>query len=57
LSLRLSILRRFAADPLLQAPQAMTEDQRDHPVVALIRSAATSNHSPAGARMAGGSHS
>jgi predicted patatin/cPLA2 family phospholipase len=37
LSLRLSILRRFAADPLLQAAQAMTEDQRDHPVVALIR--------------------
>jgi predicted patatin/cPLA2 family phospholipase len=32
------MLRRFAADPLLQAAYAMTEDQRDHPVVALIRS-------------------
>jgi predicted patatin/cPLA2 family phospholipase len=35
--MRLSILRRFAADPLLGAALTMTEDQRDHPVVALIR--------------------
>jgi predicted patatin/cPLA2 family phospholipase len=34
---RLSTLRRFAADPLLSTVHAMTEDQRDHPVVALIR--------------------
>src|ERR1700742_4743170 len=34
--MRLSALRHFTADPLLQA-QAMTEDQREHPVVALIR--------------------
>jgi predicted patatin/cPLA2 family phospholipase len=34
---RLSTLRRFAADPLLQTAHAMTEDQRDHPVVELIR--------------------
>ena len=31
------MLRRFAADPLLQPPPSMTEDQREHPVVALIR--------------------
>ncbi len=35
--MRITILRRFAADPLLQAPQPMTEDQRKHPVIALIR--------------------
>ncbi|MCL2417932.1 MAG: patatin-like phospholipase family protein [Conexibacteraceae bacterium] len=34
--MRLSSLRRFSADPLLQATAKMTEDQRDHPVVALI---------------------
>jgi predicted patatin/cPLA2 family phospholipase len=34
--MRLSVLRRFAADPMLPS-QAMTEDQREHPVVALIR--------------------
>jgi predicted patatin/cPLA2 family phospholipase len=37
MSFRLSILRRFAADPLLQTAQAMTEDQREHPVVELLR--------------------
>jgi len=31
------MLRRFAADPLLPTSEAMTEDQRDHPVVELIR--------------------
>ncbi len=35
--MRVTIVRRFAADPLLQAPQPMTEDQRGQPVVALIR--------------------
>ena len=34
--MRLSALRHFTADPLMQA-QAMTEDQREHPVVGLIR--------------------
>lgn len=34
--MRLSALKRFAADPLLQV-QAMIEDQREHPVVALLR--------------------
>jgi predicted patatin/cPLA2 family phospholipase len=37
LKIRLSMLRRFAADPLLQTIGAMTEDQREHPVVDLIR--------------------
>lgn len=37
MKIRLSMLRRFAADPLLQSAYAMTEDQREHPVVALIR--------------------
>jgi predicted patatin/cPLA2 family phospholipase len=37
MKIRLSTLRRFAADPLLQISHAMTEDQRDHPVVELIR--------------------
>ena len=37
MNIRLSMLRRFAADPLLQAAGTMTEDQRDHPVVELIR--------------------
>jgi predicted patatin/cPLA2 family phospholipase len=31
------MLRRFAADPLLPTANAMTEDQRDHPVVDLLR--------------------
>lgn len=31
------MLRRFTADPLLPTAHAMTEDQREHPVVALIR--------------------
>ncbi len=35
--MRVTILRRFAADPLLHTPQPMTEDQREHPVIALIR--------------------
>ena len=35
--IRPSMLRRFAADPLLQAAHAMTEDQREHPVIELIR--------------------
>ena len=35
--MRLSVLRRFAADPLLPTAHAMTEDQRDHPVIALLR--------------------
>ncbi|MDE3131744.1 MAG: patatin-like phospholipase family protein [Acidobacteriota bacterium] len=35
MSFRLSMLRRFAADPLLRTAHTMTEDQRDHPVVAL----------------------
>lgn len=38
MSIRLSILRRFAADPLLPTVQLASDDQRDHPVVALIRS-------------------
>lgn len=37
MSLRLSMLRQFAADPLLPTANAMTQDQRDHPVVELIR--------------------
>ena len=37
MKIRLSMLRRFAADPLLQSAHAMTEDQRDHAVVSLIR--------------------
>lgn len=37
MSFRLSSLRPFAADPLLQGSQAIAEDQREHPVVALIR--------------------
>jgi predicted patatin/cPLA2 family phospholipase len=35
--MRVAMLRRFAADPLLQPPPSMTEDQRRHSVVALIR--------------------
>lgn len=31
------MLRRFAADPLLATAHAMTEDQRDHPLIELIR--------------------
>ena len=38
MSIRLSSLRRFSADPLLQTVPTVSEDQRDHPVVALIRS-------------------
>ena len=38
MSFRLSSLRRFSADPLLQTVPTIQEDQRDHPVVALIRS-------------------
>jgi predicted patatin/cPLA2 family phospholipase len=34
---RLSRLRRFAADPLLVSTHLLSEDQREHPVVALIR--------------------
>lgn len=34
---RLSSLRRFTVDPLLPTAQGINEDQRDHPVVALIR--------------------
>ena len=34
---RLSRLRRFAADPLLVSTRLLSEDQREHPVVALIR--------------------
>lgn len=34
---RPSMLRRFAADPLLPTAQAMTEDLRAHPVIELIR--------------------
>lgn len=37
MSFRLSSLRRFSADPLLQTVPTIHEDQRDHPVVALIR--------------------
>ncbi len=37
MNIRLSMLRRFAADPLLQTAQLMAEDQRNHPVVELIR--------------------
>src|ERR1700728_2018560 len=43
--MRLSAIRRFAADPMLQA-QAMTEDQREHPVVALIRRRREENSMP-----------
>jgi predicted patatin/cPLA2 family phospholipase len=49
MSIRFSSLRRFAADPLLQAVCAMTEDQREHPVVELIRSRREQGSSP-GAR-------
>ncbi len=38
MSFRLSRLRRFAADPLLPTAQLLSEDQRGHPVVALLRS-------------------
>lgn len=38
MSFRLSSLRRFAADPLLVSTRLLSEDQRDHPVVALLRS-------------------
>jgi predicted patatin/cPLA2 family phospholipase len=34
--MRLTVLKRFSADPHL-TPATMTEDQRDHPVVQLIR--------------------
>jgi predicted patatin/cPLA2 family phospholipase len=37
MALRISALKRFAADPFLHTAQPMTEDQRDHPVVRLIR--------------------
>ncbi|MDE3133935.1 MAG: patatin-like phospholipase family protein [Acidobacteriota bacterium] len=37
MKIRPSMLRRFAADPLLGTAQAMTEDQRQHPVIELIR--------------------
>ena len=37
MNIRLSMLRRFAADPLLQTGGAVSEDQRGHPVVELIR--------------------
>lgn len=33
---RLSILRRFSSDPLLARAHSMTDDQRAHPVVALM---------------------
>lgn len=35
-AMRLSMLRKFAPDPLLSEP-VMTEDQRDHPVIDAIR--------------------
>src|SRR5579863_92175 len=38
MSFRLSRLRRFAADPLLVSTRLLSEDQREHPVIALIRS-------------------
>lgn len=38
MSFRLSSLRRFAADPLLVSTRLPSEDQRDHPVVELLRS-------------------
>src|SRR5215472_2229069 len=34
---RLSRFRRFAADPLLVSTRLPSEDQREHPVVALLR--------------------
>ncbi len=37
MSLRLSSLRRFAADPLLPSAPLRGEDQREHPVVELLR--------------------
>jgi predicted patatin/cPLA2 family phospholipase len=37
MSIRLTMLRRFSADPLLHTTSAASEDQRDHPVVELIR--------------------
>jgi len=43
--MRLSAIRRFAADPMLTA-QAMTEDQREHPVVELIRRRREENSMP-----------
>jgi predicted patatin/cPLA2 family phospholipase len=43
--MRLSALKHFTADPLLQA-QAMTEDQREHPVVALLRRRREENSMP-----------
>src|ERR1700709_834693 len=53
--MRLSALKHFTADPLLQA-QAMTEDQREHPVVALIRrrreESSTPGHREDGRRIA-----
>ncbi|HWD70224.1 MAG TPA: patatin-like phospholipase family protein [Solirubrobacteraceae bacterium] len=36
MNIRLSMLRRFAADPLLSTVRAMSDDQRGHPVVDLI---------------------
>jgi len=49
--MRLSIVRRFAPDPLLQ-PLAVTEDQREHPVIKLIRSRREAGSMP-GARSDG----
>ncbi len=46
---RLSVLRRFAADPLLQVRHAVTEDLREHPVVQLIKSRRNQGSQP-GAR-------
>lgn len=37
MKIRFSMLQRFAADPLLAEAPTMSEDQRDHPVVQLIR--------------------
>ena len=37
MNVRLSILRRFAIDPLLPTEYAVMEDQRHHPVVELLR--------------------
>lgn len=37
MTFRLSSLRRFTADPLLPAVTLISEDQRDHPVVELLR--------------------
>jgi predicted patatin/cPLA2 family phospholipase len=49
--MRLSLTRRFAPDPLRQT-LPMTEDQREHPVVALIRSRREQGSKP-GARTDG----